>query len=169
VIFRSDPAATGGADDWFTTFFDPGADVPIYPSQGVQVARPSGGDLTFEHAGELDENERMISLAEGVNVVPIANPVGYTLDNSGWLGAINKGGDPSTGDTVTVLGDPLAGGGSVNFEADPALTGGATGWFDSFFAPSGSTLLEGGTGVVFNRLPGTGVLTYSIPAPVVGP
>jgi hypothetical protein len=160
----------GLGGDWATDNLDNGAIVPIYPDQGLQVARKGLTNIDIVVEGEVDVNGRQIMINTGLQIRPFVIPVETTLDQIGLYtgdnttGVQDDGGSLSAGDADNI--QVLVDGDTFTYFVTTGF--GPAQWVDDNLDPA--PVLPAGAGLLVNRSNPTesSPFVWTIPGPVIG-
>jgi hypothetical protein len=160
-----------GADGWY----DLGSqlsldDEPIYPGTSVKVRRFAASALSFTSSGTVKLTNTEVDIYPRANWVGQTLAIGTDLDGLGIASQINQeDGDPQTtpfADQLEVL-NPTTQATTVNVALAATLGGGI---FDvGSQAPSGTTAIPEGTGLIISRDPTAPASTIVMPKQIVTP
>jgi uncharacterized protein (TIGR02597 family) len=153
----------GGTAGWYDLNFNPSGSVPIGPNEGVVVRRIAAGDLRITVAGAVKTGNTLVPVRNGLNVLGTASAKGLTLASSGLVnGTSGLAGsyDASLADEVIIY-SPTA---QTNYWYYDGSYGGAAGWYDLNFNPSGAVSIAPGSAIVVNRK-GRPAFNWPLPSP----
>jgi hypothetical protein len=121
----------------------------IRPYEGVIVDRLAGGALTVHVQTQVHDNELVVPLHEGFNVVGAQTVSGGTLGASGLEDAVDGGLNPSSADSVYRV-DPTTGAFSLFFYLDVAGTADDQ-WVAADYGDASAEPLPAGEAVLVER------------------